>query len=286
MAMTYDEALRRLGRRVGVKIDKVRGTEMRRASGERGDHGDVEVRYRGTPVVTLHPDHTYTLRTGGTYSKTTIRRIAEYSPVQLTRERNGIFIHDEARGKWIPFLEGMRVDRAGRRVDVAPDLKMLVPRASDTEGERNISFKSEQALIAFIRETVMEVVSDLALAPGRTMGVTRPEGRKTVDVKIRAAKIETPDQPMIPLDVVEKLFHSKMSPDKANRAVRELYESFARGRKPTKGRADDEGEAPRTAEAARCADCREPLANHYDRANRYKGCDYALKHAGEPTELM
>src|SRR5687767_13121808 len=114
MAMTYEEAVRRLGKRASVQIDKRRGTEIRRAPGEAGLHGDIQIRYRGTPVVTFHMDRTYTLRTGGIASKTVIKRIAEYSPISLVRRGNGFFIEDVNRGKLIPFLEGARVDSEGR----------------------------------------------------------------------------------------------------------------------------------------------------------------------------
>src|SRR5687767_4938397 len=109
MAMTYEEAVRRLGRRTSIQIDKRRGTEFRRAQGEAGDRGDIQVSYRGTPVVTFHPDNTYTLRTGGMASKVIIKRIAEYSPVSLLRRGNGFFIEDVVTGKLMPFLEGARV---------------------------------------------------------------------------------------------------------------------------------------------------------------------------------
>jgi hypothetical protein len=258
--MTYDELLRRLGRRVSVQVDKRRGTEIRRAPGEAGDHGDLQVRYRGTAVVTLHPDRTYTLRTGGTASKTVIRRIAEYSPISLVRRGNGFYIQDAQTGRLMPFLEGTRVNEHGQLVGANSSEDLVLPGGATAP--------SDAQLRDYIRRVVQETLAE-QIAPAE---------RTQRQVRMRATVSPTPvepEAPLVSLDVVEKLLQDSLSPEKAKRAVRDLKNSLLRGR----DKADDvsPGEAA-PVHVATCSTCRVDLVAHYDGANRYRGCDYALRH--------
>jgi hypothetical protein len=72
---------------------------------------DYAVRLHSTDVVTIHANGTYTLNTGGWYSRTTKERINEYSPARAY----------QLRGKWyigvaVPFFDGIRVDAHGREI--------------------------------------------------------------------------------------------------------------------------------------------------------------------------
>lgn len=272
MAMTYEEGLRRLGRRPSVQVDKRRGTEIRRAPGEAGDHGDIQVRYRGTPVVTLHADHTYTLRTGGTASKTVIRRIAEYSPISLLRRGNGFFIEDIREGKLVPFLEGMRVDQTGRLVQVSGSDLVIPVKGSKAPLD-------EERLRAFIRQVVVETIADTV--------IPRRETVTPVTLRARVTRREEAPSPTLTLEEVNEILAAHLPKDRAVKVITDLHNSFKRGR-TNKDQAHDlvERVQPPTphlehAGGARCDTCGCALVAHYDGANRYRGCDYALKHNNE-----
>lgn len=295
MAMTYEEATRRLGRRAVVQIDKRRGTEFRRAPGEAGLRGDIQVRYRGIPVVTFHPNHTYTLRTGGMASKTVIKRIAEYSPISLVRRGNGFFIEDVNRGKLIPFLEGQCVDATGAILDDTGG-GMVLNRGQRDEasggeaGGPPLSPSShmldEAKLRAFIKRAVLEVMSDAVMPP---LSQTRPVHVQST-TREREAPVAGAPENAAAAELLEQLLDGKIAPEKARKKLRELKGAFNRGRT----RADDfdrhEGvddeDLDRVAIGVVCDKCSEPMAMHFDKANRYRGCDYALDHRGEKVELI
>jgi hypothetical protein len=111
---------------------------------QRGD--DYAVRLHNTDVVTIHPDGTYTLRTGGWETVTTKDRINRFSPARVYSERgtwgvysrgNGYYIRDGERlvGMWedgatwvvehpirlATFRDGMTVDGTGRPIGVDVD---------------------------------------------------------------------------------------------------------------------------------------------------------------------
>lgn len=279
MAMTYEEVLRRLGRRVSVQVDKRRGTEIRRAPGEAGEAGDIQIRYRGTPVVTLHPDHTYTLRTGGLATRTVRNRIAEYSPVSLVHRGGGYFMEDVQTGALVPFMEGVRVGPDGRAVEPA------TPRRIEGTAQQ----LDEARLRAFIRRVVAETLRDFGVPPRPVQAAT---------TRLRSASLRATATPLeegatlVPLDVVEKiLIAAGVSPEKARKTLRETRAAYFRGRdkeeqandNPGHGYADEEEvepmrEPPKIGGLGNCRDCGLNLAAHYDRANRYRGCDYAHEH--------
>jgi hypothetical protein len=84
------------------------------------DDGSVAIRLHNTDVVTIHPDNTYTLATGGWKTYTTRSRIEEYAPVRVsgkceTRSWDaGDWTVRPSHGEWrveIPFVDGMRVNQ-------------------------------------------------------------------------------------------------------------------------------------------------------------------------------
>lgn len=99
--LTYDAALTKLGNKDRIKLATATWLERGMVywmDPETGQHGfnpmsdsavlmkgsTIEVVYHDTVIVAIHPDDTYTLATGGWYSKTTKARIEEYAPVRLT----------------------------------------------------------------------------------------------------------------------------------------------------------------------------------------------------------
>jgi hypothetical protein len=252
MAMTYDEVVRRLGRRPSIKIDKRRGTEIRWAP---GGVGDMEVRHRGVSVVTFHADRTYTVRTGPTASKTVLRRIAEYSPVALVRRGNGLFLEQD--GRLVPFLSGIRVDAAGR---IAPtrgaELTLPIEEGQTIDAAR---FKD------YVRQIVQEIWAEQAVLPDLA--------RVTPAREVRAVAAVTA-QPFDSWDAFEGLIAS-LPTGEARRHLEEYHAARTRGRRPLPG--PTPGDSAGTPAAVRCPDCGRPIVEHYDRANRPRGCDYALR---------
>lgn len=67
----------------------------------------VVIELHSTPVVTIHEDGTYTLRSGGWQTLTTKDRINQYSPVRVYQRNFEWFV--KINGKEFPFMEGMVV---------------------------------------------------------------------------------------------------------------------------------------------------------------------------------
>lgn len=111
---TYTNAIAKLGNRQSRKIAHC--TYMVR--GHNG--GDIEIRYHETAVVTMYPDGSFRLDSGGRLSLTTRARIVEALPgwvnIAGRLERNG-----EPGGPWLingyEFYDGMIVDCWGMDVD-------------------------------------------------------------------------------------------------------------------------------------------------------------------------
>lgn len=153
--MTYEEAARLFA----TCRDHYAGKPLQNNTRlfKRGD--DFAVRLHGTDVVTIHPDGTYTIRTGGWWTMTTKQRIASYSPIRIFSVRgdwrvrtspSGTYYWNspieyvapgdpgrkeylKAQREWnaanqVPFKEGMRVDGNGIPVpeNVAPIRKVKV----------------------------------------------------------------------------------------------------------------------------------------------------------------
>lgn len=60
------------------------------------------IKYHNTIVVEILPNDTYILRTGGYYSRTTKKRINQYTNLHLFQRKNKWYVND-----YIPFTEGM-----------------------------------------------------------------------------------------------------------------------------------------------------------------------------------
>lgn len=84
------------------------------------EDGSVAFRLHDTDVVTIHPDNSATLRTGGWKTYTTRDRISQFSPVNVggkckTRSWDaGDWVVWPKHGEWrieLPFHEGMKVDQ-------------------------------------------------------------------------------------------------------------------------------------------------------------------------------
>lgn len=95
-------------------VDMVRGKTNRskrkignNTYAEMNVDGSVGIWLHSTEVVTIHPDNTYTLRTGGWQTSTTKNRINQYNPVRVYQRKYEWFV--TINGKEFPFMEGMVV---------------------------------------------------------------------------------------------------------------------------------------------------------------------------------
>ena len=70
--------------------------------------GDFAVKYHATPVVTIHKDCTYTLKTGGWRTATTKKRINDYSPARVYQRKGEWLLCPGASGE-VVFMDGVRV---------------------------------------------------------------------------------------------------------------------------------------------------------------------------------
>lgn len=56
--------------------------------------GDVDIMLHGTTVVSIHPDNSVTLNTGGWHTVTTKDRINQYSPVRVYQRKGQWYLDD------------------------------------------------------------------------------------------------------------------------------------------------------------------------------------------------
>ena len=168
--MNYEQAVQKLGRKDRIKLataTTLQAGDYYYADPITGEHTicdqgvtstdkngnpsnllcSIDIMYHDTPIITIHPDGCYTLRTGGWFSATTKKRLIEYSPVNWINgpmRRNmsweylnetrpcGMFgygLEPQIGGPWtigrswgedvteIEFEEDMVVDSDGRAVD-------------------------------------------------------------------------------------------------------------------------------------------------------------------------
>lgn len=92
-----------------VKMVKGKTSASRRKIGnntraEIGPDGSVAIILHSTPVVTIHPDNTVTLRSGGWRTHTTKDRINKYSSVKVYQRNYEWFLEDGSE-----FFDGVRV---------------------------------------------------------------------------------------------------------------------------------------------------------------------------------
>lgn len=69
--------------------------------------GSVGITLHSTRVVTIHPDNTYTLRTGGWYTPTTKDRINQYIPGYVKQKSGEWSV--SYNGAVYPYVEGMTI---------------------------------------------------------------------------------------------------------------------------------------------------------------------------------
>lgn len=89
---------------------------------EREDGFAVVLHY--TDVVTIHPDGTYTVNSGGWHTVTTKDRITRYSPLRLFQKRYEWFVQVGGwdNGYTVEFFDGMTVDSNGKPVEAPASL--------------------------------------------------------------------------------------------------------------------------------------------------------------------
>lgn len=109
-------------------FDTARNPDAGKPLGERGtilrkEKNDYVVSYHGTPVVTIHPDGTYTLRVDGWHTLTTRKRINDYSPARVCAKRGVTYIRVGA--DWdnvVPMPDGAKVRQDGTLIlESVPD---------------------------------------------------------------------------------------------------------------------------------------------------------------------
>ncbi len=297
--LSYEQVARRLGRQARVTLDKRRGTEFRIAPRSLALHAsadeaepapDLEVRYRGTPVVTLHPDHTLTLKTGGLATKTVLRRISEYSPISLVVRGGTVYVH-RLDGTLAQFYDGMRVDYAGRVVEEPAAAATPQSQAPD--------------LNALISELLAKRLAELGLGPTPPAAtaptvqaiptVTEPKAPvKAIRMRATLQKAQ-PENGDHPTDIAELLARTmraaNMPEDQIVRVTKDFNAAFTRGRegKTTSSPATSTTRtlsAPATQRTIACPDCGDKDMNttHYDKANRFRGCAWAARQKTHPTK--
>ena len=74
---------------------------------------DFAVRLHETDVVTIHPDGTYTLNTGGWETVTTKDRINAYAPGHVCSDRGILYYVSKTRKEAVLFKDGMKVRANG-----------------------------------------------------------------------------------------------------------------------------------------------------------------------------
>lgn len=111
MAMTYEEA-REMIRRTGTRNGRRKLENNTYLIGvPEGGAQRYAIRLHDTDVITLHPDCSYTLNSGGWRTVTTKDRINRYAPVSVASDRGAWYVYPR-RGDWdtrYPFADGMRL---------------------------------------------------------------------------------------------------------------------------------------------------------------------------------
>lgn len=101
--LTYDQAIARLKGRCRAKLPGV-ATYLEWSPSENA----IDVVYHSTAVVTIHPNGSYTLRSGGYKSATTKSRINAYSCARVWQHKHVWYVGQPGQVEW-PFEEGMTV---------------------------------------------------------------------------------------------------------------------------------------------------------------------------------
>lgn len=94
-----------------VKMVKGKSSASRRKIGNNTwaeilPNGSVAIILHSTPVVTIHPDNSATIRSGGWRTHTTKDRINKYSPVKVYQKKYEWFFENH-----VPFTDGSIVSK-------------------------------------------------------------------------------------------------------------------------------------------------------------------------------
>ncbi len=137
--LTYAEAERLHARGRGGRKKLENNTYLHRV----GD--SYAVRLHSTDVVTIHPDGTYTLDSGGWRTPTTKDRISRYSPVVVCQGRCVWYVcKPRDWSNRVPFRDGMRAASDGSIVDATGSDKP-VPLRLKSDGRSIMALTPEQA---------------------------------------------------------------------------------------------------------------------------------------------
>ena len=98
--MTYLEAVKMVKGKTSASRRKLGNNTW----GEIRPDGSVAIILHSTPVVTIHPNDTATLRSGGWETHTTKDRINKYSPVKVYQKKYRWFLSDGTE-----FFDGIKV---------------------------------------------------------------------------------------------------------------------------------------------------------------------------------
>ncbi len=109
MTLTYSEAEKTLGTARNPEQGKPLANNTRLF--RRGE--DFAIRFHATDIITIHPDGTYTLNSGGYRTMTTKERINEYSPVRMWQGENIWWVRNTSFEDAVLFTDGMKVDANG-----------------------------------------------------------------------------------------------------------------------------------------------------------------------------
>jgi len=117
--MKFQEAIEQLRRGRGGKKKLANNTYLHETQ------DGIAVRLHNTDIVTIHPDNTYTLNSGGWQTVTTKARINEFSPARLGQDKGIWYLYVGAGAGWskerVAFHDGVKVDASGKPVGMAGD---------------------------------------------------------------------------------------------------------------------------------------------------------------------
>ncbi|MBD3268473.1 hypothetical protein GF373_17535 [bacterium] len=84
---------------------------------EQRDETTIALKYHETDVVTYHADGSYTLDANGWQTKTTKRRINEFSPFNIIWREKVWFVSGPGIKDYVPFTSPMKIDPNARVTD-------------------------------------------------------------------------------------------------------------------------------------------------------------------------
>jgi cellulose biosynthesis protein BcsQ len=84
------------------------------------DNDDYLIRYHATAIVRIHRNGLYTLQSGGWSSKTTKKRINDYSPARLFQRKQVWYLRVHVKGQQqeVEFYDGIIIDSNGNIADL------------------------------------------------------------------------------------------------------------------------------------------------------------------------